>query len=84
MISALTAISPIDGRYSAQADPLRLVFSEFGLIHNRVKIEILWLIALSKDKEIKEVPKFSPKTVTRLNNVIKNFSQKDALAIKKN
>ena len=83
MISALTAISPIDGRYSAQADPLRLVFSEFGLIHNRVKIEILWLIALSKDKEIKEVPKFSPKTVTRLNNVIKNFSQKDALAIKK-
>jgi len=83
MISALTAISPIDGRYSAQADPLRLVFSEFGLIHNRVKIEILWLIALSKDREIKEVPKFSVKTVSTLNNVIKNFNQKDALAIKK-
>ena len=83
MISALTAISPIDGRYSVQTDPLRSVFSEYGLIHNRVKIEILWLIALSKDKEIKEIPKFSAKTILKLNNVIKSFNQKDAQAIKK-
>ena len=83
MISALTAISPIDGRYSVQTDPLRSVFSEYGLIHNRVRIEILWLIALSKDKEIKEVPKFSAKTISKLNNIIKGFNQKDAQAIKK-
>ena len=83
MISALTAISPIDGRYSVQTDPLRSVFSEYGLIHNRVRIEILWLIALSKDKEIKEVPKFSAKTILKLNNIIKSFNQKDAQAIKK-
>ena len=83
MISALTAISPTDGRYSLQADPLRTIFSEYGLIHSRVKIEILWLIALSKDKEIKEVPKFSTKTNSKLNSIIKNFSQKDAEAIKK-
>jgi len=83
MISALTAISPIDGRYSVQTDPLRNIFSEYGLIHNRVRIEILWLIALSKDKDIKEVPKFSAKLITKLNNIIKNFSQKDAQAIKK-
>ena len=83
MISALTAISPTDGRYSVQTEPLRAIFSEYGLIRNRVKIEILWLIALSKDKEIKEVPRFSAKTNTRLNSIIKNFDQKDAEAIKK-
>ena len=83
MISALTAISPTDGRYFVQTDPLRELFSEYGLIHNRVRIEILWLIALSKDKEIKEVPKFSAKLVSKLTSIIKNFSQKDALAIKK-
>ena len=83
MISALTAISPTDGRYSIHTDPLRELFSEYGLIHNRVRIEILWLIALSKDKEIKEIPKFSAKLVSKLNNIIKNFNQKDAPAIKK-
>jgi len=83
MISALTAISPTDGRYSIQTDPLRIIFSEYGLIYNRVKIEILWLIALSKDKEIKEVPRFSAKTNLKLNSIIKNFNQKDAEAIKK-
>ena len=83
MISALTAISPIDGRYSVQSEPLRDIFSEYGLIHNRVRIEILWLITLSKDKDIKEIPKFSTKLITKLNNIIKNFSQKDAQAIKK-
>ena len=83
MISALTAISPTDGRYFDQTDPLRELFSEYGLIHNRVRIEILWLIALSKDKEIKEIPKFSAKLISKLNHIIKSFSQKDALAIKK-
>ena len=83
MISALTAISPIDGRYSVQSEPLRDIFSEYGLIHNRVRIEILWLIALSKDKDIKEVPKFSAKLITKLNHIINNFSQKDAQAVKK-
>ena len=83
MISALTAISPIDGRYSVQTDPLRDIFSEYGLIRNRVRIEILWLIALSKDKDIKEVPKFSAKLITKLNHIINNFSQKDAQAVKK-
>lgn len=83
MISALTAISPIDGRYSHQTEPLRPTFSEYGLIHKRVEIEILWLIGLSKDKEIKEVPRFSAKTTSKLKNIIKNFSLKDAQAVKK-
>ena len=83
MISALTAISPIDGRYSVQTDSLRTIFGEYGLIRYRVKIEILWLIALSKDKDIKEVPRFSAKMTLKLNSIIKNFDEKDAAAIKK-
>jgi adenylosuccinate lyase len=82
MTSTLTAISPIDGRYSNQTDPLRSIFSEYGLIRNRVKVEILWLIALSDDKDIKEVPKFSSKTISTLNSIIKNFGEQDAQAIK--
>ncbi|MGE4596646.1 MAG: adenylosuccinate lyase [Methylophilaceae bacterium] len=82
MTSTLTAISPIDGRYSNQTDPLRSIFSEYGLIRNRVKVEILWLIALSDDKDIKEVPKFSSKTISTLNRIIKNFGEQDAQAIK--
>jgi adenylosuccinate lyase len=79
MTSTLTAISPIDGRYSNQTDPLRSIFSEYGLIRNRVKVEILWLIALG---DIKEIPKFSSKTISTLNRIIKNFGEQDAQAIK--
>lgn len=82
MTSTLTAISPIDGRYSNQTDPLRSIFSEYGLIRNRVKVEILWLIALGDDKDIKEIPKFSSKTISTLNRIIKNFGEQDAQAIK--
>ena len=82
MTSALNALSTIDGRYSAQADNLRPFFSEFGLIKNRVKIEILWLIALSDDLEIKEVPKFSEKTKKKLDSIIHHFSLEDAESVK--
>jgi adenylosuccinate lyase len=45
--AALTALSPLDGRYAAKVAPLAEHFSEFGLIRARVRIEIAWLIALS-------------------------------------
>ena len=82
MSFAITSISPIDGRYSNQTESLKPIFSEFGLIKNRVKVEILWLIALSNDKEIKELPKFSKQNLKYLNNFILNFNEKDAKAIK--
>ena len=53
-LEPLTAISPIDGRYAAKTDPLRAVFSEFGLIHQRVTVEVRWLQALSRIPEIAE------------------------------
>ena len=82
MSFAITSISPIDGRYSRQTESLKPVFSEFGLIKNRVKVEILWLIALSNDKEIKELPKFSKQALKYLNHLFLDFNEKDAKAIK--
>ena len=82
MTFSLNAISPIDGRYSAKADKLRPIFSEYGLIKHRVTIEILWLIALSKNSKITEVPRFSESTLKTLHNIILSFSDKDAQAIK--
>jgi adenylosuccinate lyase len=82
MTSALNALSTIDGRYSAQVDNLRPFFSEFGLIKNRVKIEILWLILLGDDDEIKEVPKFSKKTKQQLDLIIQHFSLENAESVK--
>jgi len=82
MSFAITSISPIDGRYSRQTESLKPVFSEFGLIKNRVKVEILWLIALSNDKEIKELPKFSKQALKYLDQLFLDFSEKDAKAVK--
>ena len=82
MTFSLNAISPIDGRYSAKADKLRPIFSEYGLIKHRVTIEILWLIALSKNSKISEVPSFSESTLKTLHKIISSFSDNDAQAIK--
>ena len=82
MTFSLNAISPIDGRYSAKTDKLRPIFSEYGLIKHRVTIEIRWLIALSKNNKISEIPAFSKSTLKILQNIISSFSAKDAQAIK--
>ncbi len=82
MLSTLTALSPIDGRYASKADSLRPWFSEFGLIRARVIVEVRWLQQLSKHPEIKEVPEFSTATNEFLNNLVDNFSETDAEWIK--
>ncbi len=47
-MNALTALSPLDGRYASKCDALRPFLSEFGLIHARVTVEVRWLQALAK------------------------------------
>ncbi|MDG1773332.1 MAG: adenylosuccinate lyase [Oceanicoccus sp.] len=81
-LSALTAISPIDGRYGSKTASLRGVFSEFGLIKNRVLVEVRWLQCLAAHPGISEVPAFSDKANALLNSITDNFSEADALAIK--
>ena len=81
-LSALTAISPIDGRYGSKTASLRGVFSEFGLIKNRVLVEVRWLQCLAAHPAISEVPAFSDGANKLLNSIVDDFSEQDALAIK--
>jgi len=81
-LSALTAISPLDGRYGSKTLPLRAVFSEFGLIRARVEVEIRWLQRLADHAEISEVPAFSDATQALLNSIVENFSEADAQRVK--
>lgn len=82
MLSTLTALSPIDGRYASKADSLRPWFSEFGLIRARVIVEVRWLQQLSNNPNIQEVPEFSAEANTFLNQLVDNFSESDAEWIK--
>lgn len=58
-LSALTAVSPIDGRYGDKCTDLRPIFSEYGLLRFRVEVEVRWLQQLAAHPGIPEVPAFS-------------------------
>ena len=77
-MNALTALSPLDGRYANKCDALRPFLSEFGLIHARVTVEVRWLQALANRPEITEVPAFSNETNAALDAIVANFSEDDA------
>ncbi|GAB4126609.1 MAG: adenylosuccinate lyase [Sideroxydans sp.] len=81
-LSALTALSPLDGRYAGKVEALRACFSEFALIRFRLLIEIEWLKALSADENIAELPPFSVATIARLDQLVAQFSEADAEQIK--
>ncbi|MFX7130950.1 adenylosuccinate lyase [Acinetobacter baumannii] len=81
-MNALTALSPLDGRYASKCDALRPFLSEFGLIHARVTVEVRWLQALSNRPEIVEVAPFSAETNAALDAILSNFSEEDANRIK--
>jgi adenylosuccinate lyase len=79
---ALTALSPLDGRYETKVAPLRDLFSEYGLIRLRIQVEIHWLLALSAHPQIGEVPPFSGRTLEQLQALVNEFSVADAKRIK--
>ncbi|HVE49100.1 MAG TPA: adenylosuccinate lyase [Casimicrobiaceae bacterium] len=80
--TALTALSPLDGRYADKLDALRRHFSEYALIRSRVRIEIAWLIALSEEGEIGEVAELAPRARDELERVATDFSVSDAARVK--
>lgn len=82
MINPLLALSPLDGRYAQAVADLRPIFSEYGLMHARVTVELGWLKALAAEPAISEVPPFSLATIQQIDQVIANFSPEDAEAIK--
>lgn len=81
-LSALTAISPLDGRYADKTAALRPWFSEYGLIYHRVLVEIHWLQALADCADIPEVPSFSTEAKQFLQQIIAQFNNADAERIK--
>ena len=81
-LDSLTAISPIDGRYAARTRALSPLFSEYGLMHHRLQVEVRWLQALSREPGIAEVPPFSATANRVLEELIENFSLHDARRIK--
>jgi len=80
--SALLALSPLDGRYAGKVDALRPIFSEYGLIRARVKVEIEWLLALAAEPGIVELPAFPASAVQRLRALAEDFSVADAARVK--
>lgn len=82
MINPLLALSPLDGRYAQAVADLRPIFSEYGLMHARVTVELGWLKALAAEPAISEVPPFSLATIQQIDQVIADFSPEDAEAIK--
>jgi adenylosuccinate lyase len=81
-LSALTAVSPVDGRYGSKTIALRSIFSEYGLLKYRAIVEIRWLQKLSATDAIAEVPAFSAEANKFLDELAANFSEEDAARIK--
>jgi len=81
-LSSLTAVSPVDGRYGSKTAELRPIFSEFGLIRQRVRVEVRWLQALAGEPGIPEVPPLSEHATHVLNGLIGGFSLEDAQRVK--
>ncbi|MGI9947383.1 adenylosuccinate lyase [Vibrio hyugaensis] len=81
-LSALTAVSPVDGRYGSKTIALREIFSEYGLLKYRTIVEIRWLQKLAATAEIAEVPAFSAEANQFLDDLAANFSEEDARRIK--
>lgn len=81
-LSALTAVSPVDGRYGEKSKQLRQYFSEFGLLKYRVLVEVRWLQKLSQTPQISEVAEFSKQSNQLLDDIVINFDEQDAMRIK--
>ena len=80
-LTALNALSPLDGRYAGKLTALRPLLSEYGLMHRRVQVEIEWFIALS-DAGFAEFPALSEASRGLLRSLVIHFKEEDAQAIK--
>jgi adenylosuccinate lyase len=81
-LSPLTALSPLDGRYAAKTEALRPIFSESGLMHRRVIVEVRWLLALADEAGIAEVAALAPQARQFLMTIADGFSLQDAERVK--
>ena len=81
-LSALTAISPLDGRYARSLEGLRAWASELALIRARVRVEVEWLIALGAEPGVAEVAPFAPAAAAKLRALVEAFGPSDGERVK--
>ena len=81
-LTTLTAVSPVDGRYGSKTEPLRPIFSEYGLIYHRVLVEVRWLQSLADHPQVEEVPPLSEHARNLLNGIVEKFTLVDAQRVK--
>ncbi|MBU25492.1 MAG: adenylosuccinate lyase [Gammaproteobacteria bacterium] len=81
-VSVLTAISPIDGRYSSKVHALRLVVSEFGLMRARIEVELAWIKSLASNPLIDEVAPLSQQAIAEIDTIASEFSENDGERVK--
>lgn len=81
-LTTLTAISPVDGRYADKANELRALFSEYGLIRQRVRVEALWLKALAQEPQITELQGLPAAVFATLDELAHGLSLEDAIKVK--
>ncbi|MCY7304948.1 MAG: adenylosuccinate lyase [Rhodoferax sp.] len=79
--ATISALSPLDGRYAAKLAALRPLMSEQGYMQRRVQVEVAWFVNLS-DAGFDEFKPLSAGARTYLLNLVRNFAESDALAIK--
>ena len=78
----LTAISPLDGRYSAKTDSLRSIFSEYGLIRFRVLAEVRWVQFLAREPGVQGIGPLAPAVSDVLDSLAERFGPDDARRVK--
>jgi adenylosuccinate lyase len=81
--TSLNAISPIDGRYADKCAELRPLFSERGLIRQRVRVEALWLKALAAEEQIIELRGLPNEALTVLDTLAAELTDADATEVKR-
>lgn len=81
-VSTLRALSPADGRYADKLSELRDIFSEYGLIRFRVRVEVRWLQWLADESSVTELAPLSSVMKDVLNHMVDDFSLDDAERIK--
>lgn len=80
--SALSALSPVDGRYQNKLSSLREYFTELALIRMRVRVEIAWLKQLAGDSRLPEVAPFSASTIAAMDRIVEQFTEADGARVK--
>ena len=81
-LNTLSAVTPIDGRYSKATLELREIFSEYGLIRCRAIVEITWLIRLADCDELADIPTLSNEGRKKLIGIIEDFDMTSAMRVK--